>query len=79
MRGSANSRVIYTSGCITRCSERQVTVLCHLVWNSLKMSKQLTPDSFDTVLFVTEMEQLSAIWDSRLSSYRNKQEKNYAN
>jgi len=56
------------------------TLLCcsHLVWNFLKMSKQLTPDSFDTVLFVTEMEQLPAIWDSRFSSYRNKQEKIYA-
>jgi len=38
------------------------------------MSEQLTPDSFDTALFVTEMEQLPAIWDSRSSSYRNKQE-----
>ena len=37
------------------------------------MSKQLTPDSFDTELFITEMEQLPAMWDSR-SSDRNKQE-----
>ena len=71
-----NSRFVSTSGCITRCSEREVTLLCHLVRNFLKMSKQLTPDSFDTELFITEMEQLPAMWDSR-SSDRNNQEQTY--
>ena len=42
------------------------------------MSKQSTLDLFDTELFTTEIEKLSAIWDSRLASYRNKQEKTYA-
>ena len=64
VRAIVNS-VVSTSGCITRCSEREVTVLCHLVRNVLKMSKLLTPDSFDTELFITEMEQMPAVWDSR--------------
>jgi len=71
-----NSRVVSTRGCITRRSEREVTVLCHLVRNFLKMSKQLTPDSFDTVLLITEMEQLPAMRDPR-SSERNKQKQPY--
>jgi hypothetical protein len=52
-RGIANSRAVAvaTSGSITRCSEREVAVLCHLVRTSLKMSKQSTSDSFYTELF----------------------------
>ena len=74
-----NSRVVSTRGCITRRSEREVTVLCHLVRNFLKMSKQLTPVSFHMVLLITEMEQLPAIWDSVcLLTEINKQEKMYA-
>jgi len=40
-RGIANSPVlaVATSGSITRCSEREVAVLCHLVRTSLQMSK----------------------------------------
>jgi len=40
------------------------------------MSKHLTPDSFDTELFITEMEKLPAMWNSRLSD-RNKQVQTY--
>jgi hypothetical protein len=41
------------------------------------MSKQSTLDLFDTELFTTEIEKLSAIWDSILA-YRSKQDKTYA-
>ena len=51
---------------------------CHLFRTFLKMLKQSTLHSFDTKLFVTELENLPAIWDSRSSSYRNKQENPYA-
>ena len=68
-----NSRAVDTSGCITRCCEREVAVLRHLVRTFLKMSMQSTLDSFDNESFTTEIEQLPAIWDSRSSSYSNKQ------
>ena len=78
VRGTVNSRAVYTNGSITRCSEREVAVLCHLARTFLKMSKESTLHAFDTELFVTEVEQLPAIWDSRSSSYRSKQENTYA-
>jgi hypothetical protein len=73
-----NSRVVYTSGSVTRWSEREVAVLCALVRAFINMSKQSTFDSFDTELFITEIEKLIAIWDSRSSAYKNKQEETHA-
>jgi len=67
-----NSRAVDTSGHITRCPEREVAVLRHLVRTFLKMSMQSTLDSFDNELFTIEIEQLPAIYDCRSSSYSNK-------
>ena len=60
-------RAVSTTG-----SEQEAAVLRHLVRIFLKTPKQSTLDSFDTELFITEIEQLPAIWDSRSSSYGNK-------
>jgi hypothetical protein len=75
-----NSRAVSTSGSIARCSEREVSVLCIAVYSSdcLKMSKQSHLQSFDTEKFINEIQQLPAIWNSRSSSYSNRQEKTYA-
>ena len=73
VRDIVNSRAVDTSGCITRCSDREVAVLRQLIRTFLKMSMQSTLDSFDNEAFTTEREQLPAIWDSRSSSYSNKQ------
>jgi hypothetical protein len=73
LRGIVNSRAVYTSGCITRCSEQEVSVLCYLVQTILKMSKVPTVYSYDNELFTTEIWQLPAIWDSGSSYYSNKQ------
>ena len=70
-----NSRAVDTSGHITRCPEREVAVLRHLVRTFLKMSMQSTLDSFDNELFTIEIEQLPAIYDCRSSSYSNKRYK----
>ena len=40
VRGIVNSRAVDMSGCTTRCSEREVAVLRHLVRTFLKMSMQ---------------------------------------
>ena len=78
-RGIANNRAlaVATSGSITRCSEREVAVLCHLLWTSLKVSKQSTSDSFYMELFITEIDRLSGCQPSgatdRLLTAINKQ------
>ena len=72
-----NSRAVDTSGRITRCSEREVAMLRHLVRTFLKMM-QSTPDSFENESFTTEIEHLRAFWHARSSSYSNKQ-KNLCN
>lgn len=51
-------------------------MLCYLVRTFLKISKQSFLDSFNSELFINEIEQLPAIWDSRSSSWINKQGKN---
>lgn len=66
---------VSTSDSITRCSEREVAVLCQLARTFLRMSNQSPLDSFDKELFINETEQLPAIWDSRYFAFRSKQKK----
>ena len=68
-----NSCAVSTSESVSRCSERE-TVLCIVMYSSdfLKMSKHSLVESFDTELFINEIQQLPAIWDSGSSSYSNK-------
>ena len=64
---------VWAIGYITRCSERELAEYFHLIRTFLKMSKPSTLDSFDTELYITEVEKLPAIWDSdRLSTAINK-------
>ena len=51
-----NTRAVSANGAIMCCSEREVTVLGHLLWTFLQMSKQLTLDSFDAKLFTIEID-----------------------
>jgi hypothetical protein len=76
VRVIVKSRTVSTSGSITRRSEREVAVVCHPRLTFLKMSKQSALDLFDTELFITEIQQLQVVWDSRSSSYSNTEEKN---
>jgi hypothetical protein len=49
-----NSCAASKSGFITRCYEREVAVLC--IVDFLKMSKQSPLESFDTELFINEIQ-----------------------
>ena len=73
-RGIPNNSALWAIGCITRCSEREVAVLCHLIRTFLKMSRPSTLHPFDTELFITETEQLPAISHSRSSFHSKKKE-----
>ena len=49
---------------------------CCVIWfgfSKKKISKQSVLDPFDKGVFITDMEQLAAIWDFKSSSYNNKQ------
>jgi hypothetical protein len=59
LRGNASSRAVSTRVSITRCSEREVAVLSHLVRAFLRMSKHSPLDSFGTELIITEIDRCS--------------------
>ena len=58
--GVVNSRAVSTSGSALSCASVNGK-LCRVVQTFLKMSEESTLDLFDTELFITEIEQLSAI------------------